>query len=128
MTANNKPVKDRQDAAIQELSVRSILSNWLPVLRFFCLGSFGTFHNAHRFGAIPVCIDDLADRIGYGLRLLVVNVVGDVRGRDVLGTGIGKAVRPPPESPLERRSRCFRRDRPNLLPAVTRLLISELPR
>ena len=128
MTANNKPVKDRQVAAVQELSVRSIPSNWLPVLRFSCLGSFGTFHDAHRFGAIPVCIDDLADRIGHELRLLVVNVVGDVRGRAVLGTGIVVPGEIPAGALRLSRSRCFRRDRPNLLPAVTRLLISELPR
>jgi hypothetical protein len=51
------------------------------------LGSFGAFHNAHGFGALPVCIDDPADRIGHQLRVVEMNVVGAVRVRDVLGTG-----------------------------------------
>lgn len=48
------------------------------------LGSFGTFHNGHGFGVIPVCIDDLANRIDHELGLLVVDVVAAVGFRDVL--------------------------------------------
>lgn len=49
------------------------------------LESFGTFHNGHGFGVIPVCIDDLANRIDHELGLLVVDVVAAVGFRDVLG-------------------------------------------
>jgi len=48
------------------------------------LGSFGSFLNGHGFGAIPVCIDDLANRIDHELGLLVVDVVAAVGLRDVL--------------------------------------------
>src|SRR5215210_2806400 len=48
------------------------------------LGSFGAFHNGHGFGAIPFCIDDLANRIDHELGLLVVDVVAAVGFRDVL--------------------------------------------
>ena len=51
------------------------------------LGSLGALHNGHRFGAIPGCIDYLADRIAHQLRVVELDVVGAVRVRDVLGTG-----------------------------------------
>jgi hypothetical protein len=31
------------------------------------LGPFAAFHDAHGFGAIPVCIDDLPNRIDHEL-------------------------------------------------------------